>query len=212
MLNQDKEKIMANKIIPLQNGSLEVVFDENVLFYEDKLVEAQSGTHLCRCGASRNKPFCDGTHRKIGFSSNKDIHTEILQVYEGKDITVHFNRSICAGAGECVRGLATVFKSGNAQNWIYPDNECKEKIIETIKSCPSGALSYDIDNQHYFDQCDSAKVDIVQNGPYAVQGFDLQIKEQPTHMCSTKYTLCRCGHSKNKPFCDYSHARDGWVE
>jgi uncharacterized Fe-S cluster protein YjdI len=80
------------------------------------------GIALCRCGACNNKPFCDGTHSTIGFSSNnlgdggKDKRR---RNYTGKNITIYDNRPICSNAEHCVKNLSTVFKL-NAKPWIDP--------------------------------------------------------------------------------------------
>ena len=75
-------------------------------------IETRETMALCRCGESANKPFCDGTHKKIGFSSAKlDGRVEDKREdYQGKKITIHDNRSICAHAGRCTDGLAAVFR------------------------------------------------------------------------------------------------------
>ncbi|MGB5965430.1 MAG: (4Fe-4S)-binding protein, partial [Sulfurimonadaceae bacterium] len=130
--------------------------------------------------------------------------------YEGQEITIHFNRSICAGAAACVHGLPTVFTSDNSTDWIRPDNEKNAKIIETIKACPSGALSYSVKGKTTIDARSVPKITIVKNGPYKVEGITLEGMPTPTNFSTTKYVLCRCGHSKNRPYCDYSHAENSW--
>ena len=203
---------MSCKIIGFENGPLEVDCANVVFIKEGKKIEAENPSHPCRCGHSKNKPWCDGSHTKAGFRSQREITEEIIQVYNGKEITVNFNRSICAGAVACVHGLPNVFTSDSSTDWIVPDNESSEKIIETIKACPSGALSYTVNNKVMVDKRVEPKITIMKNGPYCVEGIALDGMPTPTNFSTTKYTLCRCGYSKNRPYCDYSHAEEGWSD
>ena len=76
-------------------------------------LEAKPRMALCRCGGSQNKPFCDGTHKSNGFSSEKlDGRTpDQRENYAGKDVTIHDNRGICAHAGRCTDGLPAAFST-----------------------------------------------------------------------------------------------------
>src|SRR6516225_1019542 len=105
------------------------------------------GVALCRCGGSKSKPFCDGTHSTNGFTDKRtaDQHLNRRIDYVGKRITIHDNRGICAHAGVCTDRLKTVFRMGK-EPWIDPDGASVEEIIETVEKCPSGALSYSIEN------------------------------------------------------------------
>jgi CDGSH-type Zn-finger protein/ferredoxin len=204
---------MASKITPLDNGPLMLQSEKPILVRDGETVEAPNPAMLCTCGQSGTKPFCDGTHVAAGFTSEREIDEEILQEYPGKEITVFFNRSICSGAARCVDGLPTVFKSGDGSHWIYPDEDTAEKIIDRVKACPSGALAYRLTGDVVVDERpDEERITIAKNGPYHVEGVALDRKHEPTHGSATKYSLCRCGHSRNKPFCDYSHAEEGWRE
>jgi len=165
------------------------------------------GVALCRCGGSKNKPFCDGTHGTIGFSDRRlaDGSLDRRDSYAGKRITIHDNRQLCAHAGFCTDRLASVFRMGK-EPWIDPEGASAEEILATIRQCPSGALSYSIDGIEHRDQERAPAVTVTDHGPYAVTGgvelVGVQFGEEASR---EHYTLCRCGASKNKPFCDGSH-------
>ena len=170
-------------------------------------IEAKEKIALCRCGKSASKPFCDGTHAKIGFSSAKleGRAADRRDNYTGKHITIHDNRGICAHAGRCTDGLAAVFHL-RAELWIHPDAASADEIIKTIQKCPSGALSYSVDGVEHRDRPGEPAIFVAPNGPYVVSGgpelLDTIRGEEASH---EHFTLCRCGSSKNKPFCDGTH-------
>ncbi|MEE8132920.1 MAG: CDGSH iron-sulfur domain-containing protein, partial [Nitrososphaerales archaeon] len=89
---------------------------------------------------------------------------------------------------------------------IDPDGATVEEVIETVKKCPSGALSFTIDNVEHRDQDKEPKVTVSRDGPYFVVG-SIELKNGHRFEGTSKehYTLCRCGGSKNKPFCDGTH-------
>src|SRR5512133_445664 len=108
---------------------MEPTIVENLQSSEGKQLLTIVGIALCRCGASKNKPFCDGTHGTIGFSSENKVAEnggsgekvikDKRKNYVAKKITIHDNRRICSHAAECVNNLPSVFKS-NARPWIDP--------------------------------------------------------------------------------------------
>lgn len=162
---------------------------------------------LCRCGGSANKPFCDGTHSEIGFSGTKitDGSTDKRKNYVGKNIAIHDNRGICSHAGFCTDNLASVFRL-NTQPWIDPDGANIEAIIDTIEECPSGALSYSIQGVEHPDQEREPAITVSRDGPYCVTGgIELKGQARGDGASEEHYTLCRCGASNNKPYCDGSH-------
>jgi CDGSH-type Zn-finger protein len=166
-----------------------------------------TGVALCRCGGSRNKPFCDGTHGTNGFTDEKqtDGRLDKRDNYVGRRITIHDNRGICSHAGYCTDTLESVFRLGE-EPWIDPDGAPAREIMDTIKRCPSGALSYTVDNIEHRDQHRPPMVTVTKNGPYAVTG-GIELLDQPMGKGASPehYALCRCGGSKNKPFCDGTH-------
>lgn len=170
-------------------------------------VGCKNEIHLCRCGASQNKPFCDGSHKIIGFRGERLIDKPLDKErrYEGKRITIHDNRTICSHAKECVNRLPAVFRFGE-RPWIHPDAAEVDEIIAVVKRCPSGALSYSIDDVQARELEREPSLHIVENGPYNVTGgiaFVCDGDVQPP--TKEHYSICRCGVSKNKPFCDGSH-------
>ncbi len=170
-------------------------------------IEAPATMALCRCGGSGNKPFCDGTHAKIGFSSAKldDRVPDQREDYEAEQITIHDNRGICAHAGHCTDGLPSVFRL-KQEPWIDPQAAPPEQIIATIRQCPSGALSYTVDGVEHRDREGSPAILVSPHGPYVVTGGPELLDTARGEGASTEhFTLCRCGGSKNKPFCDGSH-------
>ncbi|MFP4479205.1 MAG: glutamate synthase-related protein [Candidatus Izemoplasmatales bacterium] len=163
---------------------------------------------LCRCGQSKSKPYCDGTHGKIGFTDEKeeDRVPRNEKTYEGKEVTIHDDRGICSHAGYCTDGLPKVFNM-DKDPWIDPNGASKKEIIETIEKCPSGALSYKIDGVLYNAYHKDPELEITEDGHYRVRGF-IKLNDDDQPQSQEHYALCRCGESKNKPFCDGSH----WYE
>lgn len=217
---------MKPKILPLPNGPYYLINDMqpkvvyNLQNFKGEPLSTTVGIALCRCGASKNKPFCDGTHNVIGFSSanrtldeNDDTKKTAIKDkrrnYPGKEITVHDNRKICSHAAECVNNLSSVFKLGS-RPWINPDGSKMNDIVDVVRRCPSGALSYSIDGVEYRDPEEQRNpiVTVLKNGPYHITGGieligeNIQFGEGAS---KEHYTLCRCGASENKPFCDGAH-------
>jgi CDGSH-type Zn-finger protein len=162
---------------------------------------------LCRCGGSANKPFCDGTHARNGFSSAKldGRVPDSRDNYAGDGIAVHDNRGVCAHAGRCTDGLPSVFRL-NQEPWIDPRGASAGDITATIGQCPSGALSYSKDGVEHRDRDGVPAVFVAPNGPYVVSGApDLLETERGQGASTEHFTMCRCGGSKNKPFCDGTH-------
>ena len=169
-------------------------------------VECRDPAYLCQCGASGNKPFCDGSHKAVEHKSARQIDPELIAVknYSGTLLTVHYNAGFCSGAGHCVSLSPRVFDL-DARPWIRPDVEPVDRVIATVDSCPSGALSYTRDGVHHRDDAERLpSIHIDRNGPYlVVGGVEVVTEVQPPS--PEHYTLCRCGQSRNLPYCDGAH-------
>jgi CDGSH-type Zn-finger protein len=162
---------------------------------------------LCRCGGSAKKPFCDGTHRNNGFrdANEADPKKNRRRAYGGKGITIFDNRAVCSHAAHCTEELASVFRHHD-NPWIDPDGASVQRIIAQIEKCPSGALSYAIEGIEASPRERPPKVTVTDSGPYAITGGVELVNIKFGDGAPTEhYTLCRCGASKNKPFCDGTH-------
>ena len=207
-------------IVCLPNGPYYLLNDmkrqavPNLRRADGKACATVRGVALCRCGGSKNKPFCDGTHGTNGFKDKTLAKGKRPKrtSYEGKRITIHDDRSICAHAGVCTERLKSVFR-GDREPWIDPDGAGMREIVATIKKCPSGALSYSIGGVAQKADERRPLVTVTKDGPYAVTG-GVALANVPfaDGASPERYTLCRCGASRNKPFCDGSHWSVGFKD
>lgn len=127
------------------------------------------------------------------------------KTYRGDDVAVSFDFDLCIHVGACLLGLPAVFELGR-RPWILPDEADADAVAEVVRRCPSGALQYRRLDGDPDEQAPSPPtVTPLRNGPLLVTGAidvthdDGRVEHLP------RATLCRCGLSKNKPFCDNSH-------
>jgi CDGSH-type Zn-finger protein/uncharacterized Fe-S cluster protein YjdI len=126
---------------------------------------------------------------------------------EGTKLALMFEAKRCIHARFCVTGAPAVFLANVKGPWLYPDAMDVERLVEIAHACPSGAIRYlrkDGRSQEAAPPVNLARV--LEAGPYAFRG-DLHID----NMQGFRATLCRCGVSKNKPFCDGSHHDAGFA-
>jgi CDGSH-type Zn-finger protein len=174
---------------------------------DGKSYAVQGTVALCRCGASKNKPFCDGAHAKIGFSGDKDPDrvADVREDYAAAGITVHDNRGLCAHAGRCTDGLPAVFRL-RQEPFVDPAASAPDEIAGTIAQCPSGALSYSVGGTEHRARGGDPALGFVPAGPYVVRGgAELENAALLEGGTTDHFALCRCGKSKNKPFCSGAH-------
>lgn len=132
-----------------------------------------------------------------------------IRTWKGADVDVTYDARLCLHVGECGRADNALFVGGR-QSWCDPDAVDVDVVMDTINRCPTGALT-----AHRHDggpdeaPAASNTVHIANNGPLYIRG-DLRIGDDdaPRH----RVALCRCGASKNKPYCDNSHERDAFID
>jgi len=170
---------------------------------------------LCRCGESKNPPFCDGSHSHVDFDGTETAGNvpflEEAKTFEGEGLILKDAGSLCAHAGFCDRAFGI---------WTLVDNshvpDARDTAIEEAADCPSGRLVvWDKDGKEIEPEFKPAIGLVIEDpvegltGPLWIRGGI------PIEGCTgTKYevrnrvTLCRCGKSANKPFCDGTHDDD----
>lgn len=132
------------------------------------------------------------------------------KVYRGRDIEVSFDLDICIHIGECLRGERNVFKL-DRRPWVLPDAGDADAVAEVIERCPSGALLYRrLDGKPEEQPAATTTVTPLRDGPLLVLG-EIEVKrEDGTVEVLPRATLCRCGQSEHKPFCDNQHLAIGF--
>ncbi len=177
-----------------------------------QLVCDQGTRYLCRCGGSQNKPLCDGTHGKNGFvgteTADRNRTENRRETLTGQGVTIFDDRSRCAHIGRCTDGLPAVFRLGQ-EPWIDATAASAEEIAAVVRRCPSGALAYalgtDPDLEPTEELTDPAIIALPDASLQIRGGVQVVAADGEPYEVRARQTLCRCGHSKNKPFCDGSH-------
>jgi CDGSH-type Zn-finger protein len=178
---------------------------------EGKKYPAQESYSLCRCGRSANKPFCDGTHEKIKFDGTEEAadipYLEQAGEIDGPALKLTDAQAFCASARFCDRGLGVwslTMQSDNA--------ESRKTAIEEACDCPSGRLVVWDKDGKAIEPVFAPSIGLVEDtqagkkGPLWVRGgIPIQSPDGTIYETRNRVTLCRCGNSSNKPFCDGSH-------
>jgi CDGSH-type Zn-finger protein/truncated hemoglobin YjbI len=204
-------------IQPSPDGPYLVTNGENLRDHLGCKLPSRPQMALCRCGQSAMKPYCDGSHARVGFTDDKspDRAEDRRDGYIGQQVTVLDNRAICQHSAFCTDRLATVFRL-REEPFVHPSGGRMDEIIRAVRDCPSGALSYAIDDVEARDAVDyhgkrEPTIEVTQDGPYRITGgLPLHtVQGEPVDRNEgaslEHYALCRCGQSQNKPFCSGMH-------
>ena len=132
------------------------------------------------------------------------------EIVTGRDVTIRFDARRCIHSRTCVLSHPEVYVPNVKGDWLHPDAASAEVVMHTALACPSGAIRV----AHNDGSATSDTPPVVntvrvrENGPLAVEA-ELQINGQP--QATPRVTLCRCGQSQNKPFCDGAHSAAGFA-
>ncbi|HEX4986236.1 MAG TPA: CDGSH iron-sulfur domain-containing protein [Burkholderiales bacterium] len=131
---------------------------------------------------------------------------DAIQEYRGAHIVVRFDATKCIHSRNCVLGRPEVFRANVPGPWIEPDSASADQVAMTALACPSGAITFErVDGGAQEAAPPVNTVRVRENGPLAVHA-DLGVGEASC----LRATLCRCGASHNKPWCDGSHVEAGF--
>lgn len=172
----------------------------------------QQNYSLCRCGQSRTKPYCDGTHASVDFYGKETApHKTFMEQNDptiGPDLIMNDAEKFCASALFCHR-------AGDAWTLTeHSDDPAKKKIaIQEAFDCPSGRLvACDKKTGQPMEPKFEPSISVVEDlahkvsGPLWIKGgITIESSDDFEYEVRNRVTLCRCGESKNKPFCDGAH-------
>ncbi len=173
---------------------------------------------LCRCGHSHIKPYCDKTHQKIEFdgteTASKKKYLKCAETTEGPDLVLTDYRDLCVSARFCDRLAGTWKLTENSD-----DPESRKIAIEQACNCPGGRLvAWDKKTGKVIEPDLEPSIGIIEDpeagvsGPiWARGGIPVESAGGEEYEIRNRVTLCRCGKSKNKPFCDGRH-REGFSD
>ncbi|WP_143305814.1 CDGSH iron-sulfur domain-containing protein [Chitinophaga vietnamensis] len=169
--------------------------------------------YLCRCGHSSNKPFCDSTHLKMHFdgaeTAGHEPYVNQADLMEGPTALLTDAQQLCAFARFC---------DPNGQVWAMIDNTddpaVRQQFIKQVGQCPSGRLvAWDRETQTPIEPALAPAIGVIEDpaqgvsGPLYIQGgIPIHDAHGKAYEVRNRVTLCRCGASRNKPYCDGSHA------
>ena len=194
-------------ILPDEDGASWIYRKGNMEFKE------QEPMALCRCGASKNKPYCDGSHRHHDWDPVETAPFEKIletaEVIEGPEISISDNERYCAFARFC---------DAKGRVWNIVQEATTPDEIELAKReaahCPAGRLMiWDNKSQRPYEPKLLPSLSLLEDpgikvsGPIWVKGgIRIESSNGESYEIRNRVTLCRCGQSRNKPFCDGTHA------
>ena len=130
--------------------------------------------------------------------------------YTNGEVTVVWEPGKCIHSTICANGLPKVFRP-TEKPWISAESAIEEELIDQVKKCPSGALSYYLKGEENKEAMEKEiKVDVMKNGPLLVHGTIEVTSNGNTETKEKTTAFCRCGASSNKPYCDGSHTKSGF--
>ncbi|MDD3594434.1 MAG: CDGSH iron-sulfur domain-containing protein [Candidatus Gastranaerophilales bacterium] len=204
--------------IPKINEEIIISDEENIAieYRQGRIFEIKKfPAALCRCGKTKNAPFCDGEHTKDNFDGTETASFEPVinntVVYEGAGLILKDNEDLCASARFCDA-------KGTIWNLIFEETEeAQKEVIRQANLCPAGRFIITDKNGTVIEDISPQEISILEDegleisGPIWVKGsIRVESINGKSYEIRNDQTLCRCGNSKNKPFCDSAHCHKGY--
>jgi CDGSH-type Zn-finger protein len=176
---------------------------------------AQETYVLCRCGGSATKPFCDGACETNGFDGTETADRGPIasrrSSWDGDGVVLYDDGSLCTHAGFCTNRRTTVWGLATEA----ADDDAREEFVGMVHRCPSGRLAFaEIDDPD--DTVEPAldpSIGVEPDASYWVRGgLPVVSEDGAPYEVRNRQTLCRCGRSANKPFCDGTHKHVGFED
>ncbi len=222
-MNPKKIKIMKNGPYVVTGGiplsEKWITSDGNTYVYKDgrELPQAESYS-LCRCGKSKNPPFCDGTHYHDGFNceetASKALYTERAETLRGKGLDM-LDDGRCALARFCHRAKGDAWELLQRSD----DEESRSEAIIAANECPAGRLTAITKTGQMCEPAYEPSIDILQDpeqnascGIFVKGYIPIESSTGDAYETRNRVVLCRCGKSENKPFCDAVHIDVGFKD
>lgn len=189
---------------------------EPLTWKKERTIETPPEYLLCRCGHSKNLPFCDSTHYDIEFDGTETARTEsegadVLVFPRATGITVKKDASLCMSSGFCAFADASTMRLVGESK----DPKIRALLAAIVERCPSGALRYTLDGEDVPIEPDlpvqiAMTIEITADGPIAgplwvTGGVEIERADGKPFEPRNRVTLCNCGESRNKPLCDGTH-------
>jgi CDGSH-type Zn-finger protein len=223
---EERHRTQAGKIVVLPNGPYLVsgniplvrktkLVSENVdalNWQKTAVLETEETYALCRCGQSSSKPFCDGTHARIGFDGSETADPrdteERQRVLDGTGFVVRRDGSLCMHAAFCVGATRRI----PAMMPDTADSDVRAHVMALIDRCPSGSYTYALDLTSEDIEPDlptaiavTTEENDLAGALWVTGGIPILRSDGAPLQTRNRVTLCRCGHSQNKPLCDGTH-------
>ena len=208
---------MVSGNIPIEEKMI-ISRGNNYHYVNGKTLPQAEKYALCRCGHSKNMPFCDGEHIHSNFDGNetasREPYIDNAVLFEGFDFVLYDYEELCAFARFCHKPEGDV--------WTLTDEsdnpKCRDEAIEAACDCPAGRLViWDKKTGETIEPDYEPSIVIIQDperqcsGPIWVRGgIPIESSDGFVYEIRNRVTLCRCGKSRNKPFCDAMHVMIGF--
>ena len=217
-IQQDGQYMVEGHIPLVRKEQVVSEYGEPLTWKKGQTIETKDSYDLCRCGHSKEKPFCDCSHFDANFDGTETADTRPTAerqviIAGGKKIIVKRDLSLCMESGFCGNRLTNVDKMTPDTG----DTQVRAQVMAMIERCPSGSYVFSLeengpDIEPDLPQEIAVVTEITDGGPvtgplWVMGNIQIERADGQPFEARNRVTLCGCGRSKNKPLCDGSHRK-----